>query len=122
EKNVPHDAWTYDYKVIEAFASNDNFTVWSDPELPQYVIRIPGTGTIDPDTGREDADTSRIEKMTAENSGTNNWNDTPQDTQTSEKPTVATRLIAFFRWLTAMIKFVLHISNDNPGSLEDAIN
>ena len=122
EKNVPHDAWTYDYKVIEAFANNDNFTVWSDPELPQYVIRIPGTGTIDPDTGREDAETSRIEKMTAENSGTNNWNDTPQDTQTSEKPTVATRLIAFFRWLTAMIKFVLHIGNDNPGSLEDAIN
>lgn len=122
EKNMSHDAWRYDYEVIEAFASNDKFTVWSDPNLPQFVIRIPGTGEIDPDTGREDHDTSTVEKMVADNSDNNNWQDTPEDSKTPEKPTVASRLVAFFRWLTAMIKFVLHISNDNPGSLEDAIN
>lgn len=121
EKNMPHNAWEYDYKVIEAFAANDNFNVNSDPNLPQFAIRIPGTGTIDPDTGREDPETSRVEKMTAENCNISNWNDTSEDTKTNE-PTVATKLMAFFRWLTAMIKFILHITNDNPGSLEDAIN
>lgn len=122
EKNMSHDAWRYDYEVIEAFASNDKFTVWSDPNLPQFVIRIPGTGEIDPDTGREDHDTSTVEKMVADNSDNNNWQDTSEDSKTPEKPTVASRLMAFFRWLTAMFKFILHISNDNPGSLEDAIN
>ena len=120
EKNMPHNAWEYDYKVIEAFAANDNFTVDSDPNLPQFAIRIPGTGAIDPDTGREDPETSRVEKMTAENCNISNWNDTSEDTKTNE-PTVATKLMAFFRWLTAIIKFILHITNDNPGSLEDAI-
>ena len=121
EKNMPHNAWEYDYKVIEAFAANDNFNVNSDPNLPQFVVRIPGTGEIDPDTGREDPEKSRVEKMTAENCNISNWNDTSEDTKTKE-PSVATKLMAFFRWLTAMIKFILHITNDNPGSLEDAIN
>lgn len=121
EKNMPHNAWEYDYKVIEAFAANDNFNVWSDPELPQYIIRIPGTGEIDPDTGREDPETSRYEKMTAENCGISNWNDTSEDTKIKE-PSVFTRLMAFFRWLTAMLKFITHLSNDDPGSLEDALN
>ena len=121
EKNMPHDAWDYDYKVIEAFAANDNFTVNSDPNLPQFVIRIPGTGETDPETGREDPEKSRVEKMTAENCNISNWNDTSEDTKTKES-TVATKLMAFFRWLTAMIKFILHITNDNPGSLEDAVN
>lgn len=121
EKNMPHNAWEYDYKVIEAFAANDNFNVNSDPNLPQFVVRIPGTGEIDPDTGREDPETSKVEKMTAENCNISNWNDTSEDTKTKE-PSVATKLMAFFRWLTAMIKFILHITNDNPGSLENAIN
>ncbi len=121
EKNMPHNAWAYDYKVIEAFAANDNFNVNSDPNLPQFVVRIPGTGIIDPDTGREDAETSRVEKMTAENANTSNWNDTSEDTKTKET-SVFTKLMAFFRWLTAMLKFIVHLSNDHPGSLEDAIN
>lgn len=120
EKNMAHDAWIYDYKVIEAFAANDNFTVWSDPDLPQYIVRIPGTGEIDPDTGRENHETSKVEKMTAENCGATNWNDTSEDTKTTES-TVFTKLMAFFRWLTAMLKFIVHLSNDNPGSLSDAI-
>lgn len=121
EKNVPHDTWIYDYRVIEEFSRNDNFTVWDNPTLPQYVIRIPGTGNIDPETGREDTETSDFVPMTAENCNISNWNDTPDDTK-EEKPTVFTRLMSFFRWLTAVIKFILHISNENPGSLEDAIN
>ena len=121
EKNMPHNAWAYDYKVIEAFAANDNFNVNSDPNLPQFAIRIPGTGEIDPDTGREDPETSRVEKMTAENAGVSSWNDTSEDTKTKE-PSVITKLMAFFRWLTAMFKFITHMSNDNPGSLDDAMN
>ena len=121
EKNMPHNAWAYDYKVIEAFAANDNFNVNSDPNLPQFVVRIPGTGEIDPDTGREDPETSRVEKMTAENANISNWNDTSEDTKTKDT-SVLTKLMAFFRWLTAMLKFIVHLSNENPGSLEDAIN
>lgn len=121
EKNMPHNAWAYDYKVIEAFAANDNFNVNSDPNLPQFAIRIPGTGEIDPDTGREDPESSRVEKMTAENAGVSSWNDTSEDTKTKE-PSVITKLMAFFRWLTAMFKFITHMSNDNPGSLDDAMN
>lgn len=121
EKNMPHDAWAYDYKVLEAFAANDNFTVNSDPNLPQFVVRIPGTGEIDPDTGREDAETSRVEKMTEENANVSNWNDTSEDTKT-QKPSVVTKLMAFFRWLTAMLKFLVNLTNENPGSLDNAVN
>ena len=121
EKNMPHGAWAYDYKVIEAFAANDNFTVNSDPDLPRFVVRIPGTGEIDPDTGREDAETSRVEKMTEENANVSNWNDTSEDTKT-QKPSVVTKLMAFFRWLTAMLKFLVNLTNENPGSLDNAVN
>lgn len=121
EKNMPHDAWAYDYKVLEAFAANDNFTVNSDPNLPQFVVRIPGTGENDPDTGREDAETSRVEKMTEENANVSNWNDTSEDTKTN-KPSVVTKLMAFFRWLTAMLKFLVNLTNENPGSLDNAVN
>jgi hypothetical protein len=121
EKNMPHNAWAYDYKVIEAFAANDNFTVNSDPDLPRFVVRIPGTGEIDPDTGREDAETSRVEKMTEENANVSNWNDTSEDTKT-QKPSVVTKLMAFFRWLTAMLKFLVNLTNENPGSLDNAVN
>lgn len=121
EKNMPHGAWAYDYKVIEAFAANDNFTVNSDPDLPRFVVRIPGTGEIDPDTGREDAETSRVEKMTEENANVSNWNDTSEDTKT-QKPSVVTKLMAFFRWLTAMLRFLVHLTNENPGSLDNAVN
>ena len=121
EKNMPHNAWDYDYKVLEAFAANDNFTVNSDPNLPQFVVRIPGTGEVDPDTGREDAETSRVEKMTEENANVSNWNDTSEDTKTN-KPSVVTKLMAFFRWLTAMLRFLVHLTNENPGSLDNAVN
>lgn len=121
EKNMPHNAWAYDYKVIEAFAANDNFTVNSDPDLPQFVVRIPGTGEINPDTGREDAETSRVEKMTEENANVSNWNDTSEDTKT-QKPSVVTKLMAFFRWLAAMLKFLVNLTNENPGSLDNAVN
>ena len=117
---MPHNAWAYDYKVLEAFAANDNFTVNSDPDLPRFVVRIPGTGEIDPDTGREDAETSRVEKMTEENANVSNWNDTSEDTKT-QKPSVVTKLMAFFRWLTAMLKFLLNLTNENPGSLDNAV-
>ena len=120
EKNMPHNAWDYDYKVLEAFAANDNFTVNSDPNLPQFVVRIPGTGEVDPDTGREDAETSRVEKMTEENANVSNWNDTSEDTKT-QKPSVVTKLMAFFRWLTAMLKFLVNLTNENPGSLDNAV-
>lgn len=121
EKNMPHNAWDYDYKVLEAFAANDNFTVNSDPNLPQFVVRIPGTGEVDPDTGREDAETSRVEKMTEENANVSNWNDTSEDTKT-QKPSVVTKLMAFFRWLTAILKFLVNLTNENPGSLDNAVN
>lgn len=118
EKNIRHDTWTFDYAVIEAFSRNDNFTVNSDPNFPQYVIRIPDTGEIDPETGIEIPETSDIVPMTKENCDITIWDEIPEETKT-EEATVFTKLMSFFRWLTAIIKFVLHIANDNPGSVED---
>ena len=59
--------------------------------------------------------------MTEENANVSNWNDTSEDTKTN-KPSLVTKLMAFFRWLTAMLRFLVHLTNENPGSLDDALN
>ena len=101
-KNAYHDYWVQDYKVIEAFCRNTNFTVWDDPALPQYTILLPGTITILPD-GSRDIYSGEIVPMTEENCHLTNWDEMP-DGSKAEDPTIGSRLMAFFRWFTAMIK------------------
>lgn len=102
EKNVSHDNWDYDYKLIEAFASTPNMTVWSDSNFPQYVIRLPDTGEIVP--------------MTAENCNITLWDEIPDDTK-YEEPNLVTKLVALMRWLTAMLKYLLHLTESQPATL-----
>ncbi len=109
EKNVSHDQWSYDYKVIEAFSRNANLTVWDDPTLPQYVIAIPGTEKTDPETGEEIQYSTDIVPMTAENCNLSNWDEIPDLTK-EEEPNLFTKLMSFFRWLIAMIELLFNIS------------
>ncbi len=121
EKNVSHDDWDYDYKVIETFSREKNLTVWDDPSIPQYAIYLPGTEDINSETGQKVPYTGDIVPMTPENCDLTNWDEIPEINKT-EEPNLFTKLMSFFRWLIAMIEFLVHISNENPGKLEDALN
>ena len=112
-KNLSHDNTALDYELIEAFCRNTEFTVDSDPRFPQYMILLPETMERDPETGALDNSTGTIVPMTEENCHLSLWDEIPEDAQ--EEPTIASRIAAFFRWLTAMIKFILHISDEHPG-------
>ncbi len=105
EKNVSHDQWDLDYKLIEAFSRTPNFTVWSDPSLPQYAIGIPGTEKIDPETGKEEQYSRDIVPMTEDNCHLTLWDEIPETTK-GEEPNIATKLFAFFNWLISMIKMI----------------
>ena len=101
-KNAYHDYFVQDYRIIEAFCNNTEFTIYDDPKLPQYFVYIPGTMEIEED-GSKDLLTGTVEIMTEENCGLTLWDEMPESSKT-EKPTIASRLLAFFRWLTAMFK------------------
>lgn len=108
EKNVSHDNWNYDYKIIEAFASTENMTVWTNPNFPQYVTLLPDTAKINSETGARDLSTADIVPMTKDNCDISLWNEIPDDTKTQE-PNLYTKLISFFRWLTAMFKYLTEL-------------
>ncbi len=112
-KNLSHDNTTLDYELIEVFCRNTGFTVDSDPRFPQYMILLPDTMERDPETGALDNSTGTIVPMTDENCHLTLWDEIPEDAK--EEPTIASRIVAFFRWPTAMIKFILNISDEHPG-------
>lgn len=114
-KNVSHDYLDFDYELIETFCRNTDFTVNSDPAFPQYLILLPDTMEKDPETGATDYQTGDIVPMTEENCHLTLWESVPEDAKT--EPTIASRIMSFFRWLTAMIKFILHITAEHPGEL-----
>ncbi len=111
-KNVCHNNWETDDKLIEAFSCHTNFTVNDDPAFPQFMILLPDTMTEDPETGRKDNDTGKVVPMTEENCHLTLWDKMPDDAK--KEPTVFSRLMSFFRWLTAMIKYILHINSEKP--------
>ena len=112
-KNVSHSNTSFDYPLVTAFCKNTEFTINSDPRYPQFMILLPDTMERDPETGALDNDTGEIVPMTKENANLTLWDEITEDQKT--EPTIASRIMAFFRWLTAMIKFILHISDENPG-------
>ena len=113
-KNVSHSNTSFDYPLVTAFCRNTEFTINSDPKYPQYHILLPDTMERDPETGALDNDSGEIVPMTKDNCHLTLWDEIPEASK--EEPTVVSRIMAFFRWLTAMIKFILHISNENPGA------
>ncbi len=111
-KNVVHNNWTKDDKLIEEFSRHTEFNVNDDPDFPQFMILLPDTIQKDPETGKNDNDTGTIVPMTEENCHLTLWDEMPEDAK--EKPTVISRLMSFFRWLTAMFKYILHLSSEKP--------
>ena len=69
----------------------------------------------DPETGALSNSTGDVVPMTKENCNLTIWDEMPEESK--EEPTIGSRIIAFFRWLTAMIKFILHISSEHPGEM-----
>ncbi len=59
--------------------------------------------------------------MTKDNCHISYWDEIPDITKEKE-PNLFTKLLSFFNWLIAMIEFLVHISDENPGKLEDALN
>lgn len=112
EKNVTHNNWDTDYKIIEAFSCHTNFTVYDDPSLPQFMILLPYTMEKDPETGAVMTDTGDVVPMTQENCHLTIWDEMPEDAK--KEPTLISKLMSFFRWLTAMIKYLLHLSAEKP--------
>lgn len=101
-KNAYHDYFVQDYRIIEEFSRNTNFTVYDNPDFPQYFIYIPGSMDVD-ENGIKDFNSGTVEIMTEENCHLSIWDEIPEDSQ-KEEPTLVSRLLAFFRWLTAMFK------------------
>ncbi|MGN0448049.1 MAG: hypothetical protein ACI4GC_05830 [Acutalibacteraceae bacterium] len=117
EKNISHFNLKKDAKIIEAFSRTPNFTVWDDPNLPQYFIGIPGTEKYDPETGERDPYDVDIEIMNEENCNFSSWNDTPDYTK-EEKPNLVTKLLSFFNWLIAMFKMLFSFANEKTAEPE----
>ena len=113
-KNVSHDYTTFDYQLIEEFCRNTKFNINSNPNYPQYLIMLPETMETDPETNGKILASGDIVPMTAENCNQTLWDDIHEDSK-QEKPTIASRIMAFFRWFIAMLGFILHLSNENPG-------
>lgn len=105
QKNVPHDTWIYDYKLIEKFSQTPNMTVSTDPNFPQYVILLPDSVPTNEETGKKDFSQGKIVPMTEENCNFILWSEIHEDTK-EESPTVVTKLMAFFRWLTSIFKYL----------------
>lgn len=112
-KNVSHDYTAKDYDIALEFCRHTNFTVESDARYPQYMILLPDTIEKDPETGASIYDTGEIVPMTDENCHLTLWDELPEETQKDEL-TIGSRIIAFFRWLTAMLKFLLGIIDEKP--------
>ncbi len=104
EKNVSHHRWDKDYEIIEMFASTPDFTVWTDVNFPQYSIMLPDTVEYD-ENGEKILNSEKIVPMTEENCNITLW-DNISDSSKQETPTILSRLISFFKWLTAMIKLI----------------
>lgn len=112
-KNVSHEYISKDYDLALEFCRHTNFTVESDARYPQYMILLPETMEKDPETGATDYSTGDIVPMTDENCRLTLWDDIPEETQKDEM-TIGSRIIAFFRWLTAMLKFLVGIIDEKP--------
>lgn len=106
-KNGYHDYFVQDYKIMEAFCRNTNFTVNDSPDFPQYFIYIPGSMELNED-GTKNFNTGTVEIMTEENCNLSVWDEMPEDSRQKE-PTLASRLMALFRWLTAMLKMFTNL-------------
>lgn len=112
QKNVNHDRFLMDDKIIFDFCRHTGYTVSSNPAYPQFMIYIPGTMVWDEAEGEFNEDTGDIVPMTEENCELTLWDDMHEDSK--QEPTVISRLMSFFRFLTAMLKYLVGIIDEKP--------
>ena len=95
-KGIEHNNWSdsVDY-LIHDICQGTVKTVHDSPDYPQFMVYSDATDTISP--------------MTDKNCNVSNW-----DEITTEKPTLRSRLIALFKWLYAVLRYLFKISKDNP--------
>ena len=95
-KGIEHNNWSdsVDY-LIHDICQGTVKTVHDSPDYPQFMVYSDATDTISP--------------MTDKNCNVSNW-----DEITTEKPTLRSRLIALFKWLYAVLRYLFTISKDNP--------
>lgn len=96
-KNSSHYNFKDEQAVVNNFLWSTNLTTNSEGAHPRFMLFDPETETLS--------------ELTVENN-VDFWEDSPI---TEEESTIWTKLAALMRWLTAMFKFILHISNTNPG-------
>lgn len=113
QKNVNHDRFLMDDQVITEFCRHTNYNINSDPAYPQFMIYIPGTMEPDLEDGGYLYDTGDIVPMTEENCELTLWDEMPEDAK-QEEPTLLSRLMALFRFLTAMFKYLIGIIDEKP--------
>ena len=95
-KGIEHNNWSdsIDY-LIHDICQGTVKTVHDSPDYPQFMVYNDKADTISP--------------MTDENCNISNW-----DEVTTEKPTLGSRLIALFKWLYAVLRYLFSISKNNP--------
>lgn len=87
-KNLHHDNWTYDSNVINNFLWKTNCTTTNDKTFSRFMVFNEETNTKEP--------------MVEENSNTSQW----EDLESKEESTLITKLMALFRWLASIFKFL----------------
>lgn len=97
-KNSSHFNFSYEEEVVNNFIWSTGLTTNSEGAHPRFMLFDPATETLS--------------ALTKDNMGETVWEDSPT---TEEESTIWTKLASLMRWLTAMLKFILHISSVNPG-------
>ncbi|MBQ7296411.1 MAG: hypothetical protein IJW86_09515 [Clostridia bacterium] len=97
-KNSSHHDWGDEEEIVNNFIWSTGLTTESEGAHPRFMLFDPATETLS--------------ELTADNKDETIWEDTPT---LEEESTIWTKLAALMRWLTTMLKFILHLTNENPG-------
>ncbi len=98
-KNAVHGAWGAEQDIVNNFCWGTEISTLNDTRVSRFSVYDDKTKTTSP--------------MTAENCGVSQWEDVNQN---KNDATLWTKLAALFRWLTAMLRFIVGLA-EKPGSL-----
>lgn len=110
-KNAIHDDFAVEKRLVENFCWGKNETVATLKDKTVYERFMLFTLTPDEyDSDVQNADDYLV-PLVDDNKDETLWD----DTDVGQESTIWTKLAALFRWLTAMLKFILRITAENPG-------
>lgn len=110
-KNSIHDDFSVEERLVENFCWGTNETTASLSEKTIYERFMLFTLTPEEYDNDDKYADDYLVPLNEDNKDETLWEDTP----VGEESTIFTKLSALFRWLGAMIKFILRISNQDPG-------